>query len=101
MKWLFLKSSRKSFEPLLNAGPFSLLFRRQTRKTQPNWSNAWRGMPGGEYWRLRVDFHPRLPRQPFYLGSGTDKPAIEGVDVEHDAAYICEAAKHNGVTALW
>ena len=56
---------------------------------------------GGEYWRLRVDFHPRLPRQPFYLGSGTDKPDIEGVDVEHDAAYICEAAKHNGVTAYW
>jgi hypothetical protein len=52
---------------------------------------------GGEYWRLRVDFHPRVP----YLGSGTDKPAIGGDDVEHDAAYICEAAKHNGVMDLW
>ena len=56
---------------------------------------------GGEYWRLRVDFHPRLPRQPFYLGTGTDKPTIGGDDVEHNAAFICEAAKHNGVTAYW
>jgi hypothetical protein len=30
--------------------------------------------------------------QPFYLGSGTDKPTIGGDDVEHNAAYICEAS---------
>jgi hypothetical protein len=54
-----------------------------------------------EYWRLRVDFHPRQASQPFTLGSGTDKPEIGGDDVEHSVAYICEAAKHNGVTAYW
>jgi hypothetical protein len=54
-----------------------------------------------DYWRLRVDFHPRLPKQPFYLGSGTDKLTIGGDDAEHNAAYICEAVKHNGVTAVW
>jgi hypothetical protein len=54
-----------------------------------------------EYWRLRVDFHPRFEKQPFTLGSGTGTPRIWGVDAEHDADFICKAAKHNGVTAVW
>jgi hypothetical protein len=53
------------------------------------------------YWRLRVDFHPRFERQPFTLGSGMNKPLIEGVDTEHDADFICKAAKHNGVLDIW
>jgi hypothetical protein len=53
------------------------------------------------YWRLRVDFRPRLERQPFDLGRGTDKPTIGGDDAEHDATYICKAVKNNGVTAIW
>ena len=53
------------------------------------------------YWRLRVDFHPRLATQTYELGPGTDRPRIGGDDVEHNAAYICEAVKNNGVTAIW
>ncbi len=56
---------------------------------------------GSDYWRLRVDFHPRLTTQPFELGLGTERPRIGGDDVEHNAAYICEAVKNNGVTAIW
>jgi hypothetical protein len=56
---------------------------------------------GSQYWRLRVDFHPRLPTQTFDLGPGTDRPRIGGDDAEHNTAYICEAAKNNGVTAIW
>jgi hypothetical protein len=54
-----------------------------------------------DYWRLRVDFHPRLKMQPFELGRGNDRPRIGGDDAEHNAAYICEAVKNNGVTAIW
>lgn len=54
-----------------------------------------------DYWRLRVDFHPRLTTQPFELGLGTERPRIGGDDVEHNVAYICEAVKNNGVTAIW
>jgi hypothetical protein len=53
------------------------------------------------YWRLRVDFRPRLERQPFTLGRGTGHPTIGGDDAEHDVAYICNAVKNNGVTAIW
>jgi hypothetical protein len=56
---------------------------------------------GSHYWRLRVDFRPGLTKQPFLLGSGKDSPRIEGDDAEHDAAYICKAAKNNKVTATW
>jgi hypothetical protein len=41
---------------------------------------------------------------PFLLfdlpGSGEDNPRIEGDDAEHSAAYICSAAKNNGVSAI-
>ncbi len=56
---------------------------------------------GSDYWRLRVDFHPRLAYQPFSLGRGEKRADIGGDDVEHNAAFICEAAKHNGVIAIW
>ena len=56
---------------------------------------------GSEYWRLRVDFHPRLPKQPCSLGPGNNDALVGCDDAEHDAAFICEAAKHNGVTAIW
>jgi hypothetical protein len=59
------------------------------------------GNVDSEYWRLRVDFHPRLTGQPFSLGPGMDRPMVGGIDAEHEAAYICKAAKHNGVTWLW
>ena len=54
-----------------------------------------------EYWRLRIDFRPRLERQPFELGPGTDRPRIGGDDAAHSADYICKAVKNNGVTAIW
>jgi hypothetical protein len=56
---------------------------------------------GPEYWRLRVDFHPRLRKQPCSLGRGNNDPLVGCDDAEHDAAFICEAAKNNGVTAIW
>jgi hypothetical protein len=56
---------------------------------------------GSIYWKLRVDFHPRLERQPFTLGSGRENPQIGGDDTEHNADFICQAAKHNGVIAIW
>ena len=56
---------------------------------------------GSRYWRLRVDFRPGLTKEPFLLGPGKDNPRIEGDDAEHSAAYICKAAKNNGVTAIW
>jgi hypothetical protein len=56
---------------------------------------------GSMYWKLRVDFHPRLERQPFTLGSGRENPQIRGDDAEHNADFICQAAKHNGVIAIW
>jgi hypothetical protein len=54
-----------------------------------------------EYWRLRVDFHPRFERQPFTLGPGMGRPLIWGGDTEHDADFICKAAKNNGVIDIW
>jgi hypothetical protein len=54
-----------------------------------------------DYWRLRVDFHPRQERQTFDLGPGTDRPMIGGDDVDHQADYICKAVKNNGVTEVW
>lgn len=54
-----------------------------------------------QYWRLRIDFHPGLTRQPFLLGRGKDRPLIGGNDAEHNAAYICQAVKNNGVMAYW
>jgi uncharacterized lipoprotein YajG len=56
---------------------------------------------GSKYWRLRVDFHPRLSTQTFDLALGTDRPTIGGDDVGHNSAYICKAVKNNGVTAIW
>jgi hypothetical protein len=56
---------------------------------------------GSGYWRLRVDFRPGLTSQPFTLGAAKSIPRIAGDDVEHSAAYICNAAKANGVTAIW
>jgi hypothetical protein len=53
------------------------------------------------YWRLKVDFRPRLERQPFDLGLGADRARIGGDDAEHQADYICRAVKNNGVTAYW
>lgn len=53
------------------------------------------------YWRLQVDFRPGLTQQPFSLGLGRDKPLIGGDDAEHEADFICEAAKNNGVVAIW
>jgi hypothetical protein len=57
--------------------------------------------PWGEYWRLRVDYHPELDRQPFDLSPGNahplDRPLVGGDDAEHNAAFICTAAKNNGV----
>jgi hypothetical protein len=59
------------------------------------------GNVSSKYWRLRVDFHPRLQKQPFSLGSGMDRATVGGDDAEHDADFICKAAKHNGVIAVW
>jgi hypothetical protein len=56
---------------------------------------------GSRYWILRVDFHPRLENQPYTLGSGRDTPLVGGDDAEHNADFICRAAKHNGVIATW
>jgi hypothetical protein len=56
---------------------------------------------GSGYWRLRVDFRPGLTSQPFTLGLAKSVPRIAGDDVEHSAAFICNAAKANGVTAIW
>jgi hypothetical protein len=53
------------------------------------------------YWRLRVDFHPRLAAQPFTLGLGEATARVAGDDTEHSAAFICEAVKNNVVTAIW
>ena len=50
---------------------------------------------------LRVNFSPRLQNQPFDLGQGTGRGLIGGYDVGANAAYICEAVKHNGVTWYW
>ena len=55
----------------------------------------------GKYWRLRVDFHPRLSRQPFSLGQGKDNGLVGGEDAEHNAAFICDAAKNNWVSDIW
>jgi hypothetical protein len=57
--------------------------------------------PGSTYWRLRVDFRPGLPRQPFTLGPGTGSARNGGDDAEHEVSYICEAAKNNGVSDYW
>jgi hypothetical protein len=54
-----------------------------------------------DHWRLRVDFRPRLLQQPFSLDREGGKSYIGGDDVEHNADFICEAATHNGVTAIW
>jgi hypothetical protein len=54
-----------------------------------------------EYWRLRVDFHPRLERERFTLGLRKDKPIIAGDDAERNADFICKAAKNNGVLDIW
>jgi len=58
--------------------------------------NAWH-----EYWRLRVDYHPELDKQPFNLSPGNarqlDRPLVGGDDAEHNAAFICKAAKNNGI----
>jgi len=56
---------------------------------------------GSEYWRLRVDFGPGLTKQLFTLGLGKGKASVGGDDAEHSAAFICEAAKNNGITAIW
>jgi hypothetical protein len=56
---------------------------------------------GSGYWRLRVDFRPGLTSQPFTLGLAKSVPRIAGDDVEHSAAFICNATKANGVTAIW
>jgi hypothetical protein len=56
---------------------------------------------GNTYWLLRIDFHPRLQRQPFSLGPGMERPDIGGDDVEQNADFICKAAKHNGVIGIW
>jgi hypothetical protein len=56
---------------------------------------------GGKYWRLRVDFHPRLSRQPFSLGQGMESGLVGGEDAEHDTAFICKAVKNNGVLDIW
>jgi hypothetical protein len=56
---------------------------------------------GSVYWRLRVNFGPGLPRQPFSLGAGEETPRIEGDDAEHDSAFICTAVKNNGVIDIW
>ena len=57
--------------------------------------------PGLTCWRLRVDFRPGLPRQPFTLGPGTGSARNEGDDAEHEVSYICETAKNNGVLSYW
>jgi hypothetical protein len=69
-----------------------------------NFEELWRRLAtdkNSQYWRLRVDFRPGLTRQPFLLGLGQNTPRTEGDDAEHEAAYICKAAKNNGVTAIW
>jgi hypothetical protein len=64
--------------------------------------NAWKFGDGYRYWRLRVDIHPGSTSQPFTLGPGNKHAlVVGGDDVEHSVSYICEAAKHNGITAYW
>jgi len=57
---------------------------------------------GSEYWRLRVDFHPELSGQPFDLRMGnSSNGGIGGDDAEHSTAFMCKAAKNNGVIDVW
>ena len=63
--------------------------------------NDWKLGQGYRYWRLRVDYHPELPKQPFSIGHGNGKGSGGGDDVENDAAFICELVKHNGVEFWW
>jgi hypothetical protein len=57
---------------------------------------------GPKYWRLRLDFHPGQEKQsPFHLWAGKSTLRISGSDTEHSAAYICEAAKNNGIMDIW
>jgi hypothetical protein len=55
---------------------------------------------GFEYWRLRVDFRPRLKSQPWDLGPGVKSSFIAGGGIEEEAAYICQAVKNNGVVGI-
>jgi hypothetical protein len=57
--------------------------------------------PGNKYWRLRVDFHPMVTGQPFYLGTDKHTSLVGGDDAEHQAGYICKAAKQNGIMDIW
>ena len=54
------------------------------------------------YWRLRVDFRPRLNDQVFTLGVGTSTPHITGNgDADHIMKFVCETSKKNGVVMTW
>lgn len=58
--------------------------------------------PASRYWRLRVDFHPVLNRQPFDLSPGTAaRPGLGGDDAQHQVGWICEVVKRNGVADYW
>jgi hypothetical protein len=64
-------------------------------------TDHWKFGDGYKYWRLRVDYHPELSQQPFYLGPGLENAIAEGDDAEHEVAFICEAAKQNGANEYW
>ena len=54
------------------------------------------------YWRLRVDYRPRLKDQVYTPGAGTRKPRIEGNgNADQIMKFVCKASKNNGVVMIW
>jgi len=56
------------------------------------------------FWRLRVDYHPRLPFQSFRLdtvGNHWNRPGGGEGDATHIASFTCEMSHKNGVIDVW
>jgi len=88
---------RKFFAKLSSA--FSSTPECQTVALMKLTSDTVRSNPG--YWRLAVDYHPRVAGQPFDLNRGMKRGYIEGDNAEREVDYICKAVKNNGVMAYW
>jgi hypothetical protein len=53
------------------------------------------------YWRLRVDYRPRLNDQVFSLRAGTNAPLIGNGNANDIIKFVCKTSKNNGVVMIW
>jgi len=63
-------------------------------------SPANQGDRGSEFWRLRVNFHNGFSKQSYELGPNGGSTMVGGEDADN-VAFICKAAKQNGVLDFW